>query len=235
MERHHLAAESRTQLGKQSKKLRRIDQVPAVVYGHGVASQSVVVTQPDLLRVFRQAGTTSLIDLAIAGGSPVTVLIHDIQRHPITSVIIHADFYQVTMTEKLQAEIELDFTGESAAVKELGGIFVRTLDKVKVECLPADLVPHIAVDISSLKTFDDRIHVRDIVAPTGITILDRGEEVVASVTRPRSEEEIAALSEKVEEDVTVVGTVEKAKPEDEEPTDETAPEPKKDKKETTNG
>ncbi len=230
MERYTLTAERRTDLGKQTSKLRRTDQVPAVVYGHGVANQNLVVKQAELARVLRQAGSTSLVDLSVSGHAPVTVLIHDVQRHPTSSAIVHVDFYQVKMTEKLQAEIELNFIGESPAVKEQGGIFVRALDKIKVECLPADLVPNIAVDISGLKTFEDRIHVSDIQAPKGITILDRFEEVVASVTPPRSEEEIAALSEKVEEDVSAVGTVEKAKPAEDETTEEAAapsPEEKK--------
>lgn len=223
MPSYHLHATRRTETGRQLSKLRRTNQVPAVVYGHGLPSHNLAIDESALVKLFRQAGTTSLVDLDIAGESPVKVLIHELQRHPVTSRIIHADLYQVKMSEKLQADIELELVGESAAVKESGGILVRTLDKLKVECLPGDLVPSIAVDISRLKTFEDRIRVSDLQVPNAVTILNKPEEVVVSVTPPRSEAEIEALSQKVEEDVTAVEKVEKEKKtEDEEAaTDET--------------
>ncbi len=223
MPSHQLLAERRTDVGKALSKMRRTNQVPAVVYGHGVPSQNLTVKAQDLIRVYREAGTTSLVDLVIDQGSPVKVLIHDLQRHPTKPSILHADFYQVKMTEKLQADIQLEMTGESPAVKELGGILVRALDTLNVECLPGDLVPSIPVDISTLRTFEDRIHVSNISVPTGITILNKADEVVASVTPPRSEAEIEALSAKVEEDVTAVGTVEKEKPAEEEVAETEAP------------
>lgn len=219
-----LRADRRTVEGKATKKLRTASGIPAVVYGHGVASQSVLVDAIDFQKTYRTAGSSSLIDLVVDGGKPVKVLIHSVQQHPTKTSPIHVDFYQVRMTEKLQTDIELNFVGESAAVKESGGILIRTLDRVKVECLPGDLVPSIDIDLSVLKTFEDRIHVKDIVAPKGITILDGGDEVVASVTPPRSEEELASLSEKVEVDVSAVEKVEgKKKDEDESETAEAEP------------
>lgn len=217
-----LNAVPRTAAGKANKKLRLTNTVPAVVYGHGVTNQSVAVNAIDFQKTYRQAGSSSLVDLVIGGGAPVKVLIHAVQQHPTKTTPIHIDFYQVKMTEKLTTDIDLRFVGESTAVKESGGILIRTLDKVKVECLPGDLVPSIDVDLSALKTFEDRIHVRDIIAPKGITILDGADEVVASVTPPRSEEELASLSAKVEEDVAAVEKVEvKKKEEADEETAET--------------
>ncbi len=210
-----LKADRRTIEGKATKKLRQANSLPAVVYGHGVPSRSVTVDAIDFQKAYRTAGSSSLVDLAIDGAAPVKVLIHAVQPHTTKSTPIHIDFYQVRMTEKVQTDIDLNFIGESAAVKEAGGILIRTLDQVKVECLPGDLVPAIDVDLSALKTFTDRIHVKDIVIPTGITILDGGEEVVASVTPPRSEEELASLSEKVEVDVAAVEKVETKKAEEE--------------------
>lgn len=231
METFRLIARRRSDAGGRLTALRRSKQVPAVVYGHGVANRSVVVDARELQRVYLQAGTTSLVDLVIDQDPAVKVLIHDLQRHPTNSSVIHADFYQVKMTEKLQTEIELQLVGESPAVKEQGGILVRALDKLKVECLPSDLVPSINVDISSLKTFTDRIHVRDISIPSGITVMEKPDEVVVSVTPPRSEAEIEALSQKVEEDVTAVGTVEKEKPaEEEESAEASAPAPEEKEK-----
>lgn len=232
-----LTAQARTVLGKTVDGLRRQRIVPAVIYGHNLPSRTVSVEAGAFDAIFKQAGSTSLIDVVVDGGAPVKALIHAIQRHPTTDRVTHVDLYQVKMSEKLEADIDLNFIGESAAVKEQGGIFLRTMDKVKVSCLPSDLVPAIDVDISVLKTFEDRIHVSDLVVPTGLTVLDKGDEVVASVTPPRSEAELASLSEKVEAvDVSTVEKVEtkKAK-EDEEggeeaPTEKTAEKKSDDKK-----
>ena len=209
-----LSATVRSEIGKRVDHLRRDKKLPAVVYGHGFPSQSVVLMTNSFEAIYKQAGSTSLIDLTVGDAQPVKVLIHGTQRHPTTGRFLHADFYVVSMSEKLEADIELTFVGESPAVKEQGGIFIRTIDKVKVSCLPSDLVSSIEVDISALKSFEDRIHISDLVVPPGLTILDKGEEVVASVTPPRSEEEIAGLSAKVEENIETVEVAKKAMTED---------------------
>jgi large subunit ribosomal protein L25 len=210
-----LVAKPRTITGKQVDKLRRQRTIPAVIYGHNQASRSVTLDTGAFEATYKKAGATSLVDVTVGSESPVKALIHAIQRHPTTSRVIHVDLYQVKMTEKLEADIELNFIGESPAVKEQGGIFLRTLDKVKVSCLPADLVPSIEVDISVLKTFDDRIHVSDLSLPKGLTLLEKNEEVIASVSAPRSEAELASLSEKVEENVETVEVAKKEKAADE--------------------
>lgn len=210
-----LTAQPRTELGKPVDRLRRARMIPAVVYGHNLPSRPVSLDMGAFDAAYKRAGSSSLIDLTVGDSGPVKALIHAVQRHPTTRRVLHVDLYQVRMSEKLEADIELNFIGESPAVKEQGGIFVRSLDKVKVTCLPADLVPSIDVDISPLKTFEDRLHVSDLVAPKGVTILDKAEEVVASVTPPRSEEELASLSEKVEENVEAVEVEKKEKPAEE--------------------
>jgi len=225
----NLMAVRRTALGKQNAAGRHQYRVPAVLYGHGITNQNLEVNERELLKIYRLAGASSLVDLKIDQAAPIKVLIHALQRHPVTPRVMHVDFYQVKMSEKLQTDIELNFIGESPAIKELGGILVRALDKVKVESLPGDLVPTIEVDISALQTFEDRIRVADLKRPAGLTILDNAEEIVATVTPPRSEAELEALSGKVEEDVAAVGVVEKPVKEDEaeEPATETAAPPTK--------
>jgi large subunit ribosomal protein L25 len=216
MQTFSLQASTRSATGKRAHTVTRHRRIPAVLYGHGVKNQNLELDPIAFQKIFRDAGSSSLVDLQIGEGSAVKVLIHAIQRHPTRTNVTHVDFYQVKMTETLQTEIELELTGEAPAVKEQGGILIRALDKVKVECLPVDLVSSIAVDISNLKTFDDHIRVADLKLPKGITVLDNPEEMVVTVQAPRSEEEIAALSGEVTEDVTAVGTVEKPKAEAEE-------------------
>lgn len=208
-----LHADRRSVVGKTVDQLRRQRRIPAVVYGHGVTSTTLQLEQSEFLRVFKQAGGTSLVDLVVGQEKPVQVLIHAVQRHPTRQTVNHVDLYQVKMTEKIEAEIELELVGESPAVKEQGGILVRALDKLKVECLPGDLVASIPVDISALKTFEDRIHVKDLQLPKGLTPMIGGDEVVASVTPPRSEAELEALSGEVKEDVTAIEVEKKGKEE----------------------
>jgi large subunit ribosomal protein L25 len=116
------------------------------------------------------------------------------------------------MDEKLETEIPLEFIGESKAIKELGGMLVKTTDKVLVSCLPADLPKHFEVDIAALQTFDDHIKVGDLTVSAKVQVLTDPEVVIALVERPRTDEEIAKLNEKVEEDVTKVQGVVKETP-----------------------
>ena len=136
------------------------------------------------------------------------------------------------LDEKIETEIELVFVGESKAVKEAGGILVKSLDKLKIKCFPKDLPPHVDIDISSLNTFDDHIAVKDLKINPAIEIKIDRETVVASVAPPRSEEELKELEGKVEEDVTKVEGVIKEAPEGEAPKEgaETSKTEKSDKK-----
>ncbi len=211
-----LTVQPRTEIGKVVDKLRRHRAIPGVIYGHGVTSQPITIDLGLFEALYKKAGSTSLVDVTVGDQSPLKMLIHAVQKHPTTGRYTHVDLYQVRMTEKLEADIELNFIGESPAVKELGGIFLRTIDHVKVSCLPSDLVSAIDVDISVLKTFDDRISISNLTLPNGLTLLDKSDEIVASVSAPRSEAELASLSEKVEENVESVEVSKKEKAVDEE-------------------
>lgn len=209
MENLQLRAETRSELGKSAQKVRGNGKIPAVVYGHGVSTRSLSIDGGPFQKLWQKAGETTLVDLAVGEDAAVKVLIQDVQLHPLTHTPIHVDFHQVRMSEKITAEIPLIFTGESAAVKELGGVLVKSLDTIKVECLPADLIHELTIDIGALKTFEDAIRVSDVPVPAALTVLENAGEVVATVSAPRSEAELAALEEKVEEKVEAVETVEK--------------------------
>ncbi len=204
-----IQAQPRGALGKKTKALRKSGTLPAVLYGHGVASRPLTVRGNDFLRVYRAAGASTLVNLVVDGEPPVKVIIQDVQRHPVSGQPLHVDLHQVRMTEKIHADIPLKFSGEAPAVKELGGVFLKNLDHLKVEALPGDLIHEIVVDVAKLKTFADMIHVRDVVMPPGITALDKAEEVVCLVTEPRSEQELAELETTVEEKVEEVEGVKK--------------------------
>lgn len=206
-----LTTTERDGVGRKLRAARAEGRIPAVLYGHKVTPTHVWVNVLDFDRVNKVAGESTIIELAPESGASANVLIQDIQKDPVTGAVIHIDFFQVRMDEEIEKNISLVFEGVAPAVKELGGILLKTLDEIAVRCLPAHLPQHITVDLSSLKTFDDHIAIKDLPLLTGVEILLPVETMVVSVAKPRTEEEIAALSEKVEEDVTKVeGVAEKA-------------------------
>jgi len=209
---HAIHAQARNVRGKKTQSLRNAGTLPAVLYGRDADSRPIAVSTNEFQRVYRAAGESTLVDLIVDQAPPVKVIIQDVQRHPVSGAVQHVDFHQVRMTEKITAKIPLVFTGEAAAVKELGGVLVKNLDEIEVEALPGDLVHEITVDIGSLKTFEDIIHVKDVVFPKGIEPQAQADDVVCLVTPPRSEQELAALEEKVEEKVEAVEGVKKEEP-----------------------
>lgn len=172
------------------KATRRENYIPVVLYGPYVDNPpKLKIKKGDFEKIYNRAGESSLINLKIDNEEPSKILIKDIQKHPTKEDIIHADFYQVKMDEKIYTEIPLKFVGEARTVKEEGGYLTKNLDSVEVECLPGDLVHEIEVDVSVLQTFDDDIKVGDLQAPKGVEITTDPEEVLATTTPPREEEE----------------------------------------------
>lgn len=190
-----LSVQTRKELKKSVKKIREQGQIPAVLYGHNVKPRNLAVAYTPFQKIYQQAGESTLIDVTVDKEKPVKVLIQEVQYDPVKSRIIHVDFHQVRMDEKITAAIPIKFVDEAPAVKELGGTLVTNLHEIKVKCLPNDLIHEIEVDISSLKTFDDLIHVKELKIPGTIEILENSDEVVASVTPPRSEEELKELEQ----------------------------------------
>jgi large subunit ribosomal protein L25 len=202
-----LKAQTRAVIGKKVQGLREKKLIPAVTYGHGVKNQNLSLEYLPFEKVYKEGGESTLIDLIIDDQKPLKVLVQEVQRDPLTDAIVHVDLRQVKMTEKITIEVLLKFIGEPKAVKELGGVLVKSLDKIKVRCLPQDMAHEIEVDISSLNTFDDIIYVKDLNIPAGLELLENANEPVINVMPPRSEEELKALEEKVEEKVGEVKTV----------------------------
>jgi large subunit ribosomal protein L25 len=207
-----LKATPREELGKKTNKQRKAGQIPAVIYGHGIKSEPLYIGAKDFRKVYGEAGESTLVTLEVSGKKR-NVLIHDVARDPLSEQVLHVDFYQVRMDEKLKAKVPLNFIGESAAVKAEGGVLVKNIQEIEIEALPKDLPHHLDVDIGALATFNDHIYVKNLEISGSIKVLADANEIVASVTPPRSEEELAALEQKVEEkveEVKVVGEEEKA-------------------------
>lgn len=168
------------------------DYIPAVVYGKGIESQSLKLKKMDFDKVFAATGESNLISLDYGQGGK-SVLVKDLQRDVLKHSVSHVDFFQVNMKEKVTAAIRLHFSGESKAVKELGGMLMKEMDELEVECLPGDLIDHLDIDISVLNTFDDMIRVSDLALPKTFRVIGHApEDVVAMIAEPKAQVEEAA-------------------------------------------
>lgn len=205
-----LVAEKRTLLGKKVKKLRREGLLPANVYGKGLASIALQVKTDDFKDIYKQVGETGIVDLKV-DDSTKPVLIKNLQMHFKSHTLLHADFYQVNLKEKIKAMIPVTTAGEPKAVAENAGILLHTLSEVEVEALPDNLPEHLEVSVEHLAEVGDSVTVGDIKAPEGVTILTDPHQTVANigeltVAEPEPEEEEAAEGEEGAEGEAAEGT-----------------------------
>lgn len=182
-----LTAHRRDVTGKNVARLRRQGILPAVVYGHGEASEAIEIDAKAFDTLARTAGRHALIDLKVDGGHARPAMIHGVQEHPVRRTPIHVDFYLVRMTEEITMDVPLEATGESVAVAKHGGTLLQTLDHVRVRALPGDMPRTVPFDISVLDSFEASIRVRDLVVPARAAILTDADEAVAHVQPSRAE------------------------------------------------
>jgi large subunit ribosomal protein L25 len=182
-----LSATKRELHGKSVARLRRDGILPAVVFGHGHASESIQVDAREFDTLRRSAGRHALVDLKVGSGRARPVMIQSVQEDPIHRVPLHIDFHLVKMTEEMTVDVALVATGESHALQRLDGVLLHALEHIRLRALPADIPQSIEYDISVLYAFDDVIHVRDLALPPHITLVTDPDELVAHVGRPRVE------------------------------------------------
>jgi len=171
--------------------LRKQGFIPAVFYGHKQPATSISIKMADFMKVWKQAGESSVINLK---GKDLDheVLIQSIDLNPVTDIVRHADFYVIEKGKKVKVNIPLEFIGVAPAVKDLGGILVKVLHELEIEAMPKDLPHDLKIDVSSLATFESRIQAKDVVLPAGVTLITKPEEAVASVAQAVEEKEEVA-------------------------------------------
>jgi large subunit ribosomal protein L25 len=185
-----LTAKPRKILGRKVKKLRREGVLPANLYGKKIKSQALELPVAEFLKVFKQAGETSLIDLKIDSQTR-PVLIDNLQIHPVTDEPLHVDFRQVSLTEKTTADVPVEVRGDAPAVEQKKGILIQPLAEIEVEALPADLPDHLVIDVSKLEEVDQAITVGDLVYDKKkVKVLADPNEIVVKIN-PLEEEEVA--------------------------------------------
>lgn len=161
--------------------LREQELIPAVYYGAGKDAVSIAVPAKEFVKVYKEAGENTAVVLTI-GSEKINTLIHDTQRNPVSGEVTHVDFLIIDMKKEIEVAIPLEFTGTAEAEKGNIGTVVKAMHEVTVSALPANLPHGFEVDITALATLEDKIHVKDIKLPSGVTMVTDGEEVVASVT-----------------------------------------------------
>lgn len=215
-----LSAELRQTTGSKVKFLRKSGYIPAVLYGKGQDSLNLQIKSSDFSKALKEAGESTLVYVNLGKDSHPTI-IHDVTRDPVRDEVIHADFYKVNLHEKIDAKVPVVFQGESPAVKNLGGIFVRNVNELEVEALPQNLPHELTIDISVLKEFGDKITIADLKRGLGdlaeLTAED-DDAIIATVQEPKSQEELEAdLAEPTKgvEDVEVIEKVKESETEEE--------------------
>jgi len=195
--------ERREKAGKgPARELRRLGKIPAVMYGSG---QSLLLSmEPKVARdvILSQSGHTGLLTVQVTGDGKQeqrVAVLQDYQLDPIIGTILHVDLFEVSMEKLLRVKVPVTIIGETPIGVKEGGLLQNVLRELHIECLPAQIPDHIEVDPSNLNVAEG-IHVKDVVVPTGVKVLDDEELMVTHVVAKISEAKLEALlSREVEE------------------------------------
>lgn len=193
MNKKVLNADLRKITGRKVKKLRQEGLLPANVFGKKIKSESIQVIDKDFKVIYKEVGDTGLITLTV-GKDEKPVLVHDVQVNPMTDEVIHVNFLQVDLKEKVEAEVPVELIGESPVEKQSLGTVVQYVNEIKVEALPTDLPEKFVVDTSELSEVDQAIYVKDLkVDRSKVEIKNDADEIVVKVEPPQKEEVVEVV------------------------------------------
>lgn len=189
-------AVKRDVIGKHVKQMRREGKIPGIIYGRGIDPTPIIMDLKETSRSLTGLGSSVLVTVVVDGTRHMT-LVREKQRDFIRGTLKHVDFQAVSAKEKIRVNVAITLHGEAPAVKDMHAILVTSLEEIEVECFPQDLVDHISVDITSLKSVGDAIHVRDLQVPETLHVLEDPNEIVVVATAQAAEEVEAAPAEVV--------------------------------------
>jgi large subunit ribosomal protein L25 len=182
-----ITVEKRTLIGRKVKQLRQQGLIPANVFGRKITSIAVQLPATTFTKVFDQVGETGIISLTI-GDKKFPCLIKGMANHPVTGQILHVDFHNVSLTEKVTAAIPVESIGESPAIKEFGAIINQNIHEIEVEALPTELPESIEIDLSTLAAIGDTITFKDIKLPEGVVAQLDPDTIIVAADEPAPEE-----------------------------------------------
>ena len=202
MEQIELQTASRQVLGKKVRFLRRQGIIPVHLFGHGIEAVALQTDAAQLHQVLSQAGKTKIISLSLdKAKTPRNVMVRETQRNPLTGELLHVDFYQVIMGEKVQVEVPVALVGEAPALKSKDNMLAQELYSLSIECLPDHVPDSVELDLASLTEAEQSIQVKDITLGEGVTVLNDPERVVVKISvQPveKIEEVVAEAPEKAQ-------------------------------------
>ena len=195
---------------RASRRLRRGEMVPAVVYGGGRESVAIQVPRKSLLELFKKAGSEHAVFLLKLAGSGKErhCMVRVVESDPITRQVVHVDFQRVDLKVKVRVEVSIELTGLPTGVKNESGVLDFVHRHVEVECLPTEIPQHLVVDVSGLHV-GEHVEAKDIEMPPGVELMVEPERVIAGVSAARkaevSEEEGEELLEAERAEPELVG------------------------------
>lgn len=193
------ASAGRTPGSRESRRIRKTGNIPAVVYGHGTEPRPIAVDAHDLqLALHTEAGSNALINLEIDGAKPLLTIARVIDKHPFRSEYRHVDFVAISLDEKLSFEVNIHFEGAPIGVQE-GGVFSPRRTTVDVLTLASTIPDFIELDISGV-ALGESLRVADLPVLEGVEYTEDPDAVVMSVTAPAAE-----IVEEPDEDLLLEG------------------------------
>ena len=187
MEKVILKAKVRKEVGRKVKLLRKEWILPANIYGKKIKSEPIQISLKEFLDVYEKVGDTGILYI-----NDRPVLVANIQKNPVSDNLLHIDFHQVDLKEKVEAKVPVELVGESPAEKQSIGTVVQYLNEIEVEALPADLPDKFEIDISKLNEVDQSIHIKDLpFDKSKIEVKTDLEEILVKVEPPQKEEVVA--------------------------------------------
>ncbi|OGM23449.1 hypothetical protein A2961_01830 [Candidatus Woesebacteria bacterium RIFCSPLOWO2_01_FULL_39_21] len=198
MDKVVLKSQDRKVTGRKVKNLRKVGLLPGVIYGKDIKSIPVAVEFREFEKVYEKAGETSIVELVL-GSSKKPVLIHNVQRNPVTDQPVHADFLQVNLKVEVNATVPIEVIGESPAQKSGLGTIVLQLGEIEVRALPLNLPDKFIVDVSLLEEVDQAILVKDLkYERTKVEVKTEPNQIVVKVEPPQKEEVVEVPKAEVE-------------------------------------
>lgn len=191
--KHILKAQTRTITGRKVKQLRAGGLIPANVFGKKINSISVQIGASDFNKIYAEVGESTLVYLEVAEEKDARpVLVREVAYHPVSGSVLHVDFNQVNLKEKVTAPVQIELVGESPAETERLGILVQQLDEIEVEALPTDMPEKLEVSVAGLTAVNDAILVKDLKVGEEVTIKSDPEAIVAKIEALAKEEVVEA-------------------------------------------
>jgi len=203
-----ITADAREIKGKKVRFLRRQGITPAHIFGHGIEPVALQCDTVELKKVLAQAGTTGIVGLKLGKAKKLrNVMVREVQREPRSGELLHVDFYQVRMEEKLKVDVPIIVVGEAPALKMKENFLTHELTNLTIECLPDAIPSRVEVDVSVLEEADQGIHVEDISLGEEIAVLNNPEQLVVKVSTRFIEKEEEIEVGEVEAELEAEGEV----------------------------